>query len=249
MRIAALVLVLFLSGGGFDLPVAPPPPPKIETADDQRKRNEDPPLPPPPPEPEDPPDVPPPVIFGEALEGVTSLVYVVDMSGSMSAEMLSPFVDLTGRSVTGTRLKFAQTEVIKSLRGLDPSYSYDVEFFECQQIFAHSQARGMLLPATPGQVRRDERWVQERAAWGGTGTGSAVVRALLLEPDAVVLITDGHPGCEIREDNFDVHLMQITSFNKRPIPIHVWGVALTTRTRQWCQRVASFSGGQFREIH
>src|SRR5262245_46398082 len=84
---------------GLDLPVeavgSPAPPPA------------------PTPTPTTPPEEVPPIIFGEEIEGGgRSIVYVLDISGSMDLDRVA-YIDLEGQQGLGTRLDRAKVELVR----------------------------------------------------------------------------------------------------------------------------------------
>lgn len=242
----------------LDLPVAPPPQdfdkPPQQPHRETKKRADGVPIPPirgdEDDDGEDPPDVPPPVIYGEALEGAESVVYVLDRSCSMAATDSPPFVNVTGHVRHGaSRLEYARNEVLKSVYQLQPDrHRFAVGSYSCGP--EHWIQPG-LTRAIRGEKNRTALWLGKLEPFGGTGTGWAVVDALKMQPDVVVLITDGVPGCTADlSERYDYHAALIRDANTSSIPIHVFGVALRGNpfAKAFCVRVASESGGKYREV-
>lgn len=106
------------------------------------------------------------------------IVIVVDMSGSMrshTGNVVSALEEILGQMQTDNRF------VILGYRG-GPSYSV-------------YPPGGNLTRASAGEVRGALSFVQRlpRSFGGGTPTQSALIRALNLQPEAVILISDGQP--------------------------------------------------------
>ncbi|MEM9600791.1 MAG: VWA domain-containing protein [Pseudomonadota bacterium] len=145
---------------------------------------EPPPIPKPVPEPTPVPN--PPRSTGRGVEfsilGIGTsqkdVLIVVDMSGSMqshTSNVVSALNEILGQMQSDNRF------AILGYRG-GPSYS------------AYPPG-GALTRATPGEVRGALNFVSRlpRDFGGGTPTQSALVRALNLQPGAIILISDGQP--------------------------------------------------------
>lgn len=229
MRVVATSLILLLSGlaSGLDLPVLPRMPWRaVETT--------------PPANRETPPgsgglvaELPAPTFFGARLPRVASIVFVVDTSGSMSH--LTPALT--------TRLEAARRELVAAIQGLHPAISFDVVLFNQEVLVWAPQ----LEPATAQRKAEAIAWVNTKMLpGGGTATGPAVVTALLLRPELLVLLTDGEPT--VPGIGAPGHRAMIQRGNPEHVPIHVFGIGVLGPWRGFCLGVASDSGGVYRDV-
>jgi uncharacterized protein YbbK (DUF523 family) len=84
-------------------------------------------------------------------------------------------------------------------------------------------------------------------AGGASGTGPATSLALMArENRAVVLLTDGSPNCGATD--IEGHRRMIRSNNTQGATINVFGIAASGTYRQFCQAVASDSGGSYFDV-
>lgn len=221
----------------LDLPVLPPvynPNPPIYDAA---------PLPRPPTLPaEDPEDVPPPV-----LEGGDAIAYVIDISCSMSMGG-APYTDLAGETHSwGSRLDRAKVELQRSVLSLPPNMRFNLLAFGCNHIL-WSEAE-MPLADEPAKASA-MAWIRALGLLGATGTAPAVISALHLPGvDAVVLLTDGAPGCGAgwRTAHLE-HRWDIAAANDDHIPIDVFGYDAYDIYRAFCVGVAGDSGGSYYDV-
>jgi hypothetical protein len=182
-----------------------------------------------PPVEDDPRDEPPPVFFGEEIESENgTLVYVLDVSGSMRSR----------------RLPRAKVEAERSIRGLPPSIRFNAVSYSCTV----TRLWPTLRPASDGAKVEAIRWVRLLQAGGGTGTGPACALALSdRQVEALALLTDGAPGCgEI--DAEAVHRRMISSANAQHATINVFGIEASGQWREFCQDVAADSGGNYTDV-
>lgn len=170
-------------------------------------------------------DDPPPVLYGEELPSGESLVYVLDVSCSMRGE----------------RLDRAKEEVLRSIAGLQLPLRFGVVAFSCD---VREWTRPLQL-ATPAAKASASEWVSGLSASGATNTGPATVLGLGHDPDSVALLTDGAPNCSFWPSR---HRDMIRSANRDMKPVNVFGISASGRYREWCQAVASDSGGYFVDV-
>lgn len=118
--------------------------------------------------------------------GGKSVVYVVDCSLSMNA----PYRDRTvPKSPLKTRFIRLQEELIRSIGSLPQETTFFVIFFNHD---AHPMpAQGMQI-ATNDNKERWARWVAGQQPNGDTNPKEALALALLLKPETIYLLTDGH---------------------------------------------------------
>lgn len=106
----------------------------------------------------------------------SSVVFVVDMSGSME----------NGRFIR------AQQELVKSIHKLHVTQKFYVIFFNSHAVpmFFPSPAKEM-VSATPLMKRKVTRWITERRTGQGTDPEEALLLALALKPEVIYVLTDG----------------------------------------------------------
>lgn len=183
----------------------------------------------PPPAVDDPRDEPPPVFYGEEIDVETdTLIYVIDVSGSMSRE---------------GRLDRAKLELKRSIAGLSPTLNFNVISYACSM----KSWRPAMVPASNGNKASAIAWTQGLIDYGSTGTGPAVSLALSdKQCDSVVLLTDGAPNCGARD--IDGHRRMISAANTQGATINVFGIDARSVYREWCQQVAADSGGSYFDV-
>jgi len=112
------------------------------------------------------------------------VVFVVDLSGSMDAEIT--FAD----GSTCTRLNFVRQELKKALFNLAPSSNFNVIFFESEVGYWKSQ----MLQATPQNMESVLRYVGNQSAGGGTNIYGALKTAFNVpNVEMIYFLTDGMP--------------------------------------------------------
>lgn len=244
--IAALLLLLLanmaLGQSELDLPVLPPDDPRRV----EQSHQAEPPQPPQTPEP-----VAPPVFFGEVIDTSESIVYVLDYSQSMSA----PHVRTDYRT-TLNRWQVTQREATRSISGLSESIKFDVVVFGTNGGCGVSLWKKSMVVATPSAKAEAIAWIHKFTdvifLGGATPTGPAVLVALQLGPDTIVLLTDGYPSqCGVNPGTVPwiSHRRLIAEHNSEPVPIHTFGIGISiSYAREFCMGVASDSGGTFVEI-
>ena len=224
---------------GYDLPLQPvrfgdPPP--------ERRHELAPPADPPE---DDPRDTPPPIFYGEEIdtEKSDSIVYVIDISGSMRVD---------------GRMARAQSELIRSVSGLSGSLSFNVIAYS-DRLYNFRDTR---VPATPKNKAALSKWILSFNPHGYTATGPACARALSDRGNfSVVLLTDGLPNWGIhlpRHPNtplvtqlaaqFAAHRGVIKEANPHGATIDVFGIAASGLMRSFCQAVSEDSGGSYYDV-
>lgn len=243
----------------LDLPIAPP----------SLNMNEDPPslqkvvlgplqasrVPTPPPAPtqtDDPRDFPPPTFFGEEISTQTeSIIYVVDISGSMSLSV-EPFLDENGQRQTGNRLDRAKVELRRSIGQLPESFSFNVVVYdECVHTMWNSTQK-----ATGSNKSTAFAWVNALQPMGWTNTGLAVATALGEKTNlSVVLLSDGAPNfldCAMAYvGSYDQHRELIRTQNNQGARINAFGIGIASDpdARTFMQAVASDAGGSYYDVN
>jgi hypothetical protein len=198
------------------------------------------PLPPPPvPPADDPKDEPAPVFYGEELESPSaSVVFVLDVSGSMAQPAFSQESGYNGPRKIDT----ARRELVKAISMLPDSWRFDVVAYDDVSCLW----RPALALADEEHKRDASAWVQSREPYGATGTGPAVALALSLDRSNlyVVLLTDGAPN--VPDARPEWHRQVIRDSNAQRARIDVFGIeANTPAMRSFCLGVATDSGGSY----
>lgn len=178
---------------------------------------------------DDPKDEPPPVFFGEEIESENdTLVYVLDISGSMGQE---------------DRLLRAKREAEKSIKGLSPNIRFNVVSYSCEI----KRLWRELQHATDSAKAEACAYIGTLGASGGTGTGPAVALGLSdKEVQAVALLTDGAPNCGA--SGTEGHRTMIRSKNTEGATINVFGIDASGSYRAFCMNVAADSGGSYFDL-
>ena len=171
------------------------------------------------------------------------IVYVIDVSGSMDWGY-SSYTGLDGNPASGSRLDRAKVELIRSISGLDDSFSFNIYSYDCG-IYQWSQSLQQVTPATKASACG---WVGGLQALGATGTGPACVKALAdnRENKTLVLLSDGAPNC-IGNYYGDIpeHRAMIRAGNTQAAVILTFGIAAYGEFEQFLRDVATDSGGQY----
>ncbi len=157
------------------------------------------------------------------------IIIVVDMSGSMRAHtgnVVSALEEMLGQMQPNNRF------TILGYRG-GPSYS----------IYPPG---GQLTRATPGEINGALAFVRRlpRSFGGGTPTQNALVRALNINPEAVILISDGAPD----DGNPGQIVNNITRRNRGRAEIHTVAIGDYTsnpRLTLFLQELANNNRGDF----
>jgi hypothetical protein len=197
------------------------------------------PVPPAPPPADDPKDEPAPVFYGEELESPSaSVVFVLDVSGSMAQPAFSQESGYNGPRKIDT----ARRELVKAISMLPDSWRFDVVAYDDVSCLW----RPALALADEEHKRDASAWVQSREPYGATGTGPAVALALSLDRSNmyVVLLTDGAPN--VPDARPEWHRQVIRDSNAQRARIDVFGIeANTPAMRSFCLGVATDSGGSY----
>jgi hypothetical protein len=193
---------------------------------------------------DDPRDEPPPTIYGEEIDSETStIIYVIDISGSMDWDEQS-YTTFEGRRGNGTRMERAKAELMRSISALSRNFKFNCIAYDCGTY----QWQRELKTADDGNKASALGWTRALQPQGATGTGPAT--ALALGEDrtnkSVVLLTDGAPNCGANDMNG--HRSMIRAANSQRANITVFGIAASGSYRSFCQQVASDSGGSYFDV-
>ncbi len=201
---------------------------------------------------DDPRDVPPPVFFGEEIDTESpSLVFVVDLSGSMTIMSAGPFEDENGVIRNGNRLDRAKAELKKSIQGLPENFSFNIlAYDECvDQLWGEKQEA-----SAPNKIAAFA-WIDALQPDGWTNTGLAIQSALLDKDNTtVVLLSDGAPNfldCAMNYvGSFDDHANLVKMANTQGAKIDTFGIGVSSdpAARSFMQRIAAENGGTYIEV-
>jgi len=105
-----------------------------------------------------------------------SVVFVVDMSGSMN---------------DGRRFDRAVDELIRSLNAMVPSQKFFIFFYNGVTYPMFDQRSAKLMAATPATRTKAIKWIKTLQPDGDTAPEDAIERALKLKPQVIYFLTDG----------------------------------------------------------
>lgn len=163
--------------------------------------------------------------FGTKGSG-NSVVYVVDISGSMASN---------GRFHT------AIDEILRSLDKLTKLQRFYIIFYNHGEIpLFEGYGKTKLLVANPATKTRTRRWIKDSLGpGGGTNPIPALEHALRMRPDLIYLMTDGEIPPETRDF--------IVERNKKKIVVHT--IAFQSADgRLILKNIAEDNGGTFRFV-
>lgn len=210
-----------------------------------------PPTPTPPPTPVEPP---PPSIYGKDLKSESqSLVFALDISGSMAWEP-APYIGADGTTKNGVRIDRAKAELVKAIISLPRSFKFNVVAYDCLTYFMPNGTGG-LLEANDTNKNLAIAWVNNLVPLGGTGTGPACSMALNFwkSNKLLILLTDGVPNCGAGPEDesqacMDAHRSQIRWANTQRATVSVFGIGATGEFKRFCQNVATENGGSYTDV-
>jgi hypothetical protein len=104
-----------------------------------------------------------------------SVIFIVDMSGSME----------------GHRFDRAVEELIRSLNLLQPTQKFFIFFYNGVTYPMFEQRNSKLLPATSGNRAKAAKWIKAFRPEGDTAPEDAIERALKMKPQVIYFLTDG----------------------------------------------------------
>lgn len=217
-------------------PALPPEAPTLPASVVQALEEMPLPVPAPVPPAEDPQDEPLPVFFGEELSSESSsVVFVLDISGSMNQPMWDDVLGYGGPQ----KITVAKRELLKAIQALPRSWSFDViAYDDCVYLW-----RPNLVDASDTHKTDAASWVTSRQPFGSTLTGPAVAAALALDREnhLVVLLTDGAPTGW----SPDEHRKMIRDANHQRATVDVFGIEATGGMLTFCKGVATDNAGRY----
>lgn len=169
-------------------------------------------------------------IFGSAPIQGRRFVFVLDRSKSMGAGGL----DVLSR---------AQQELLNALTPLAPENEFQIVAYHQQTVTL--QDAGMLKASE--QNKADvELFVQQLAPYGSTDHEAGLYRALDLQADAIILLTDG----DTPELN-DGQIQQIYRVTKGRAAVHCvqFGLSAEPPSNSFMRKLASKTGGSYQYIN
>ena len=182
--------------------------------------------------------------FREEIDTETdSIIYVIDISGSMSVD---------------GRMARAQKELKRSVGGLAESFRFNVIAYASVSYQCFSER----VSATAANKAKLTAWILNFNPHGYTATGPATALALNYRDNlSVVLLTDGLPNYGIPLPypantpaaqqlamQQAAHRRMIKEANTQGATVDVFGIAATGTMRAFCQGVASDSGGSYTDV-
>lgn len=191
----------------------------------------------------------PPTFYGtEVRSSNKTLVFVIDVSGSMSLDERA-FTDEEGGVSIGHRLDRAKAELKRAIATLPSDFEFTVIAYDCSL----REWSRYVEHATPSNKKSAIAWVALLLPGGGTGTGGAVARALSIEEvRLVVLLTDGDPNCDLggftSHPAREQHRRVIRQANQHGASVNVFGIGATGALRQFCLDVAADNGGSYTDV-
>lgn len=114
-------------------------------------------------------------VFGSGDITGRKFVFVIDRSRSMGGDGLNV-------------IQAASSELANTIATLEDFHQFQIIAYHHENVFI--EKRG-LLDAVPGNKERVRDFIQNLAAFGGTEHESAIATAISLNPDVVVLLSDG----------------------------------------------------------
>lgn len=188
-----------------------------------------------------------PQLFDEEVESEgDSIIYVLDISGSMRGGYMS-YTGLDGETTSGSRLDRAKVELIRSLMSLTEDFKFNVIAYDC----AIQKWENRTRRATPRNKSRATAWIQALEPAGATGTGPATALALQDKHNfLVILLSDGAPNC-IGDSWCDIeaHRTMIKNANTHGARIHTFGIDAYGSFEDFLRNVASDNGGCYYPVN
>ena len=165
-----------------------------------------------------------PAFFGTHVSG-KRIAFVIDRSGSMR----------------GKKFRNARKEVLDTLSSLNPTQKFYVVFFDrgLLRMFGDKGPKKM-LPATPDNLKRFNKWVSKVDVGSGTMPFQAMKVVMALRPDTLFLLTDG---------SFDAGDKTVAHFStKKSKGFRIHTIGIEHRDDGTLEKLAKTSGGTFRAV-
>ncbi len=145
------------------------------------------------------------------------LIFLLDISGSMSQKITVPEGPLSTRRIQDKKLNFAKRELIRVLERFRKGTSYNVLAFSDE----YTPLWKKLKPATPKNTKKAIEVVQSLAARGGTNIYDTLAHALEdRRVEAIYLLSDGEPSAGTIKEPDEILAAVRERNGKRAIEIH-----------------------------
>lgn len=189
-----------------------------------------------------------------------SIVYVIDASGSMIVSMSHPQFQ-GNRPVPAppgeiSREQVCKEELIKSLGELPEDALFNIVYYASEA----KRFAPRMLPASAGQVKKAQKFVEEMQSWGATNIYDALESAFALsgraasdrhyDPvvDTIFLLTDGEPSLPSGEKDSPERILDAARrWNALGrMVVHCIGLGEGDHTNNdFLRKLAQEHGGQF----
>ena len=175
-----------------------------------------------------------------------SVIFVVDLSGSMEVEFTANTGDVY------SRLDFVKMELNKALRSLGDDYYFNIIFFESGIHIWKPQ----MQPATDSNVQSAMNFAKDFKAGGATNISDALEAAFAYNrAKAVYFLTDGMPTAG-KETDVDRIINNVQNWNaSRGITVYTTAFLSgdflgdnKPQSRELMKRLATVTGGVYRAI-
>lgn len=148
---------------------------------------------------------------GLNLASAGQLGTVSFMGAQAKGKSFAFLIDRSGSMEENNAWRFAQQELVKSLRQLTPTMEFQVIFYNHQFKLLDLPGRDTLVKATQVNVDRAVREILQLRPEGGTDHGPAILHALRrLKPDVIFVMTDAEAA-----DTDTRMIGNVTAENKR----------------------------------
>ena len=176
--------------------------------------------------------------FGTRSKG-DSFAFVVDISGSMTAEFKDNDSEQDGVSRIKTRWDKAREELLAAINAMSEDQSYCVVLYNDGHMPMIEEGRAVgLRKATSSNKEKTRLWLERMSASGSTNPQESLAFALDLRPDVLYFLTDG----AIPPDSRDV----AAAFNQKQTVIHTTCIGFAQN--DILQLISADHRGQFRSI-
>lgn len=176
--------------------------------------------------------------FGTRAKG-DSFAFVVDISGSMTAEFKEVDTENNGVSRIMTRWDKAREELLATIDAMSEGQSYCVVLYNDDHLTMIEGGEPVgLRKATVSNKQKTRLWLERMSASGGTQPQESLAYALDLQPDVLYFLTDG----AIPPVSRDV----AAAFNQKRTVIHTTCIGYVQN--DILQLISADHRGQFRAI-
>jgi hypothetical protein len=115
------------------------------------------------------------------------VLFIIDVSGSMTEPVASEYDGKTGRS----KIEIAKAELVKCIQGLEPTAFFNIITFSSD---VKRWFEGRLAAASPKNLDEAKAYVEKLLPFGGTNTYDALKEAFKdPDVDTIFLMSDGEP--------------------------------------------------------